>query len=437
MASQAGVVLHPTVGIRPGRLILLALIPGMLLVDMANGVLGGALAVSGLPSPAEAARGAILLYAALMLLRGWHPGVRRLQRWVLLLAALGSTGLLYVFFAGGSMHGLRLNAAQLLKTLYGPVLAVALLIEIRRQRLTLVDVFDAVAWVAGLAGGSIVLLTLAGLGQQTYALHDAGAKGFFIAQNDIGVAMGIGLLAAVDLLLRTRRWRYAILGILGMAGMLMLGTRAAMAAAFVLPLAMMLNFRSQLMRGRRRGFLALLLGLVVVLSFAVGAAWRFRTLQAESYQQHKLQALADNPFVRGVRVIAALDHVRQRPLRADIIGEGFLSYSLGVARNFGQNLEGVLAEVDWMDLYGTYGILFAIAIHLFYLDALRQSRRLARVHGKIAARTAFLAIVWFLLHSAVAGHAIAGTIPAGTLAPILSLAWSARPAFLGPEVTHA
>lgn len=424
-------------GVRAGRVALLVMVPGVLLIDMINGVLGGAAALRGIPSPAEAVRGAILLYGLITLARAIHPGLGRLQGWVVVLAVLGSLGLLRAFFDGGSTHELRVNVAQLMKTLYGPVLTLLLVVEIRRHHLSLSDLLDAVAWVAGLAGGSIVLLTLLGLGQQTYQLHDAGAKGLFIAQNDIGVAMGIGLVGCVDMLLRTARLRYIVLGALGMAGMLMLGTRAALAGAFLLPLAMLINYRSRIFGGRRRAFLGILAGLSLILALAAAGAWEYRALRAETYQQQKLQALADNPFVRGVRVLAALDHVRQRPLLADVMGEGFLAYTLGVARNFGQNIEGVLAEVDWMDLYGAYGILFAIAIYLFYFESARLARGLRRRHDAAIARTALLAIGWFLLHSAVAGHALAGTIPAGTLAPMLALVWSERPELLGPGVLDA
>jgi hypothetical protein len=197
--------------------------------------------------------------------------------------------------------------------------------------------------------------------------------------------------------------------------------------------ATLLNYRAQLFGGRRRAFVGILASLTFVLSLALAAAWQYRAIQTETYQQQKLQALADNPFVRGIRVLAALDHVRGRPVQEDIIGEGFVSYTLGVAGKFGQNVEGVLAEVDWMDLYGAYGILFAIALHLFYFDSLRWARRARLALGQTAARTSMLAIAWFLLHGAVAGHALTGTIPAGTLAPILAMGWSARPAFLAPR----
>ena len=418
-------------GVRPGMLILYALVPGMLLIDMVNGVTGGATAANSALSPAEIARGGVLLACLLTLSRVRHPGLRRLQGWVLALGFLGSLGLLYAFFRGGDVHALKVNVAQLMKAIYGPILVILLVVQRRRWGLTTEELLDAVAWVAGLAGGSILLLSAAGLSNQTYLLQRVGEKGLFISQNDIGLAMGIGLAASSDLLFRTRRLRYVVLSLLGIVGMLMLGTRAAMAGAFVVPVAIVINYRVRIFGGPRRAFLGLLLVGALTLALAGAVLWEYRALRQEPFQQQKLQALADNPFVRGILVVAALDHVRQRPLVLDVIGEGSVAYGLGVSRQFGQSIEGTLAEVDWMDMYGAYGILFAVALYLFYVDSVRFAWRLPRMVGAVTARTVILALAWFLVHSAVAGHALAGTIPAGTLAPILALTWSERPILKG------
>jgi hypothetical protein len=411
------------VGFPRGRLALLGLIPGLIVVDIVNGVMGGGGALTGLPSPAEVVRGGILLWALVVTLRVVNPALRRLQLWVISLAVLGSAGLTVTYFQTGSFQDLFGNVSQLSKVLYGPALVLLLVVLIRRYRIDTLEVVDAVAWVAGVAGASIVALEVTGLGRSTYGAYEVGGKGLFISQNDIGVAMGIGLIAAVHLMFRIRRRRYAVVSALGFIGMLVLGTRAAMLAAFLIPLVMLLFHRSSLIAGRRRLFAGVFVLMGVLAGLAVAGAWQYQNLQAERFQQVKLQRLADNPFVRGIRVIAAVRYVSQRPAFAGIAGEGMVSYGRGVARELQVNADYVLAEVDWMDMFGAYGILFALAIHVYYFAFLVRTRGLRENGGRAFQYTAAFAISWFLLHSMIAGHAMGGTIPAGTLAPLLSVIW--------------
>lgn len=392
-------------------------------MDVVNGIVGGSGALIGLPSPAEVVRGGILLWALLVLLRVVTPALRKLQVWVIVLGALGSAGLVLTYFMDGNIQHLIGNVTQLSKVLYGPALVLLLVVLTRRYRLDLPETLDAVSWVAGVAGGSIVLFTITGLGRATYRAYDLGSRGLFISQNDIGVAMGVGLIAAFYMLLRTRRIRYAVLTALGLAGMLMLGTRAAMLAAFVIPVAMLVINRSLLVPGRRGAFIGVILGAGILAALSVAGAWEYRNIQVERFQQVKLQRLSEDPFVRGIRVLAAVDYVARRPTLAAVTGEGMVSYGQGVARSLEVNADYVLAEVDWMDMFGAYGIFFTIAIYSYYIRFLSLARRLRPVWGKPVCHTMMLSVAWFLFHSIVAGHALAGTIPAGALAPVLSIIW--------------
>ncbi len=427
-----------TAGLFRGRFLLLMLVPGLLLVDMVNGMVGGSRALVGVPSPSELARGAVLLWALLVMIRVVHPGLRRLQLWVVALGLSGAIGLVVTFLRGGDGSMLVEDISLLSKVLYGPALVLLLAVLFRRYRLDPPGVLDAVAWVAGVAGGSIALLKVAGLGQYTYAEAEVGGKGWFIAQNDLSVALGIGLVAALHLAIRQRRIRYVLLAMLGFTGMLIIGTRAAMLAAFALPVAMLLIHRSSLYPGRRRVFVGILGVAALLLALSVAAAWEFRNIRAERKQQEKLQMLADNPFVRGLRVVAAWKSVEHQPLSRDLFGQGMTTYGRGVARALGVQADVTLAEVDWMDMFGAYGAVFTVLAYAFYLGFLRHARVVRRRYGSMVSQSAVLALAWFLLHSMVAGHALTGTIPAGTLAPILSLLWvEAQPSLTPPfsEVT--
>lgn len=409
----------------PAEWALVLLAPGMMLVDTANGAFWGGpkAADSGGISPGEVIRGLLTVWLVLLALRASGVVLRRLRWQFLFLGVWGLLGASIAVARGGGFHNLLLDAERLTKALYAPALVMLYVILYRRYGIALTTVLRAVAGVGLIAGASICVFNLIGVGNVTYEWSRTGFKGLFISQNDVGLAMGISLFSSVALLFIERRPSY--LGWAGptIAGMILLGSRAAALGAILIPLATIAVFWRSVLGGRGRR--AVLVAALLVLTVGAAAWWGVGRLQGQRFQEQKYARLAESGviLVRGILLKAGLVYTFRRPWPFDLIGDGPTAYSLGLAHLLGLNLDNKLAEVDWLDFFGAYGLPFVIVIYGFYWSFFRRARSLGLRSGVPLRRVGRMMIGWFMFHSAVAGHAMAGPIPGGTIAPLLALIW--------------
>jgi len=432
---------------RWGRVLLLCLVPALLSVDLVNGMLnppgrsGGAPTAAAQVSPGTIVRGLLTLIAVVLVLRARAPGLRPVRRGFLTLATCGVLGPMLGYFRGGSLHDGMADLIDLSKILYAPGMIMVFALVYRRTRLSLEDVLAAIALTGAFAGLSIVVTYVLGIGLATYGWQESGFKGLFISQNELGLTLGISLFATVQLLLSTGKLRYLLACLLTVPGMLLLGTRAAALGAFIAPIAVIVvNARRFVSKRSRLGTVALALLLSGCL--VTGGLWEYRIVREQRFQQEKFQALLsqDVVLVRGILLVGAVQYVGQRTLVANLFGEGSVTYQRGVANALHLPMEGKSAEVDWMDLFGAYGAVFAVLLYAYYGSFLRRSWILGPTYGKPVRLTVLMILGWVLAHSLVAGHAL-GPMPAGTLAPLLSYIWfmtaSARVSAGKPHETPA
>jgi hypothetical protein len=123
-------------------------------------------------------------------------------------------------------------------------------------------------------------------------------------------------------------------------------------------------------------------------------------------------------------MVAGAAHLANRSALYDLTGEGASAYHRGVARYFPTANELRMTEVDWMDIFGAYGIGFTVLIHAFVMLVLASAawRFFAQrdsLHGIIAGAT----LIYFG-HSALAGHALVSPIPSTLLAGYCALYFS-------------
>jgi hypothetical protein len=426
-----------------GRVLLFLLVPGLLSVDLINGALnppgrsGGAPAAAAQVSPGTIIRGLLILIAVVLVLRVRAHGLSAMKRGFLVLAAGGVLGPLLGYLSGGSLHDAMADLMDLSKILYAPGMIVVFALLYRRTSLRLEDVLGAIALTGAFAGLSIVATHLLGIGVATYVWQQTGFKGLFISQNELGLTMGISLFAAVQALLATGRIRYLFAGLATVPGMLLLGTRAAALGAFIAPTAVLaVNAPRFLWKRERLGTVALTMLLCVGL--LAGGLWEYYIVREERFQQEKFEQLAsqDVLLVRGILVLGAVQYVAKRSSVSDLLGEGRVRYERGVARALGLPVPGKAAEVDWLDLFGAYGAVFAVLLYAYYGSFVKRSRILDPAYGKSVRLTALMMLGWLVAHSLVAGHAL-GPMPAGTLAPLLSYIWFLAVGAKEPVAAHA
>jgi len=402
--------------------VLYALVPGLILLDLVNGFLKSGASTDAL-SIGQVIRGIITLWAGVTVIRIRSRALRGFQVWYLGLAALGVIGPLLAVARVGREAGFLFDLMTLSKALFGPGLILILVLAFRRHRLALEDVLGAIALVGAIAGASIVVLNILNLGQATYIWQGVGFKGYFISQNEVGLTMGLSLFASLELLLLEPRPRYFVAAVLTVVGMVLLGTRAASLGAILIPVAVLaVNLRS-LMRGRSGpgiGWLVLLFGMLTM-----SGVWEYSKIGEQRFLQSKFVALTESKviLVRGVLLFSALRYVAHRDLTWSVVGEGPTAYERGVARTMGLPVDLKAAEVDWLDFFGSFGLLFTISIYGFYVGFVRRVRTLRDQYARSVYLVTLMMLGWFLAHGVVAGHAVGSTMPTSALAPILAYAW--------------
>jgi len=412
-----------------GRVLLFCLVPGLLSVDLVNGALnppgrsGGAPTAAAQVSPGTIVRGLLTLIAVVLVLRASAPGLRPMKRGFLTLATCGVLGPLLGFLRGGSLHDVMADLMDLSKILFAPGMITMFVLVYRRTRLALEDVLAAIALTGAFAGLSIVVTYLLGIGLATYGWQQSGFKGLFISQNELGLTLGISLFATVQSLLSTGKLRYLLACLLTVPGMLMLGTRAAALGAFIAP-AGVLAINAGRFASKRSRLGTVALAILLFGGLIAGGFWEYKNVQEQHFVQEKFRALVseDVVLVRGLLLVGAVQYIGHRSFAPNAFGEGSVRYQRGLAQTLHLPMEGKSAEVDWLDLFGAYGAVFAVVLYAYYGSFLKRSRVLGPAYGKPVRLTALMMLGWLLAHSVVAGHAL-GPMPAGTLAPLLSYIW--------------
>ncbi len=412
-----------TTRIAKGRALLFLLVPGIVVLDLANGLLGPGVGPGGLPiTPGEMGRSLLLVASLLVLITLRGPYFRPLQRFFVLAVALGLLGPLHAFLSSGAIGGFAFDVENLSKSLYGPALIVLFTALFLRFRLTYREVVDAIALWGGIAGFGILLFKLLGIGQATYGEYAAAYKGLFLAQNDLGLGMIMALTACCHLLLSTRRPRYLVILAGTVIGMLILGTRASTLGAFVVPLAVFATHPPPVPT-KRRALEYAFLGLAFLMGLALVAQTQVRSIASQSYQAEKFTSLLSGELTRVVLLGGALSYVEDRGPVSQLLGDGALRYQTGVAERLPLEGRRHMAEVDWMDLFGAHGLFFALAIYAFYILFLARTRDLASEEGPGARWTLRIMLGLYLLHATLAGHALGSPLPTGVIAPALAFTW--------------
>jgi hypothetical protein len=397
----------------------LYVMPALVLVDWINGVVGHKLGLDRLPvSPGELARGGVFLLGFGIVLLS----ARRELRSTLGAAVAVGVAVFPGFAVGMAMSGGLSELDKLFKVLYCPVLIAAYVCLFRRYGVAWSTVLGAETVMGAIAGASIVGFQVLGIGFATYNAISTASSGLFTAQNDIGLTMSLTLFCGVELLLTQKRPLWAITSACTIAGMLTVGTRTGTLAAFAVPVAVMWIHRRE-MRSRSR--LPVMIGLVVLMAGGLGIAGvqKYETITSQGYQANKYVSLFEGQMPRAILLAGGVSYVARRPALRDVIGDGAITFAKGTARALGLGKTQKIVEIDWMDLFGAYGLIGLATVYAYYLWFYRRVVKLRRIVGKDAMWLGFGILSFFLLHASVAGHAIASPLPGGAMAPVLAFIW--------------
>jgi hypothetical protein len=154
-----------------------------------------------------------------------------------------------------------------------------------------------------------------------------------------------------------------------------------------------------------KSFIFLFFAVVVT----VGTIKVIQLVSEYEYMLTKFQTLAyEHP--RQNLFEAAHDRIAGRHWIYNVFGEGMIRYKLEVGNRmigiYQVSAEGQLAEVDYIDLMGYYGLVMTILILAFPVYAFFKILILFLMERRFEDMILVLCMTVFLIHSFLAGHAI-------------------------------
>lgn len=408
--------------IKKSSTILLMLLPGLYVSDILYGWLSLS-GYEGLITPGVVIRGGIFLLAV-----GWSVKYHRAIRkrlfflcWGLLLLSLTGPIISFIETLNGSALAIDVNGVA--KVLYGPFILLLFIVLIKHYRITDLNIFSFIEYAAYFLGCSLLLMQLFSVGKLTYGNYAYGSTGIFHAQNDLTLSLGIALIPAVYRNIKNPSFLRLTLLIASMFGCIGIGTRASIAIIFLVPVAVMFVILWSIERSEKT-FIRKIISVTMVLVLAVGASWiGFRTIQYESQYSHqarKFETIAAGELPRLLLIRAGVEYLAGRNTAKNVLGEGSYHYQRGVYPYWGgmRDDSRKSVEVDWMDLYGSYGVVFTILLHCFYLMLLfSSSKKFFLGKSEFDGLVATMLLI-YIGHSALAGHALVSPIPSTLIAAV-------------------
>lgn len=322
-------------------------------------------------------------------------------------------------------HGFLYDMSSLTKVIYLPFVTGMIVVLWDFYKISSDEILKHVEYSAYVLGVALLLSQSFGIQRETYGDYAFGSTGIFYAQNDMTLAFGLALLSSGYRLVFTRfSWLRLSLLIMSSYACVQIGTRASLAVLVGMGCTMVACVIWCRSGGRGPVFGKLrkwIAGAAVLCIMSSIFLFGLFQQQEFDYQQQKLEQVAQGEFPRMLLVISGVEHLAVRSGWFHLFGEGADAFHRGVAQYYPTSESRKMVEVDWLDLFGGYGFVFSILIHLFVFFVLFESTRRFffkrdGIHCLIAAAT-----LLYLAHSVFAGHALTSPIPTTLMAGYFSL----------------
>ena len=392
-------------------------------------VLYGLIQTSGISipvTPGTAIRGMVLASAIYTCFRYRKIIGGRSIFMILLLTIISLYPIFVSFLLTSNVSALGRDISSLLKVLYGPIVTLYFVYLIRSKKLAVSVVFKYVELAAYFIGASLLLTKYSGIGLATYGDYAAGYKGLFLAQNDFSLSLTIALSVAVyNCFVKPNVVRVVFIALcfVALSG---LGTRTGIFAVVLIPSVVFLIV--MVSRSRNMASVNKWIYLILISPIILFAGYKFmqQGLSAAldyNYHAERIATIMQGDHPRQRLIDTGLEYIKQRDIHTNIFGEGQSSYSKGVYQYWlGVNEQQArIVEVDFIDLYGMYGIFFVVLLHLLLFKCMLRIFKAFQKTREIEYGIMFLVIVLYTGHSMLAGHALTSSIVSGLIAPIMAL----------------
>jgi len=402
---------------------LICIFPALFIADILYGGMDY-LGINLPVTPGIILRGLVLLLSLIMILKYYKMSDRFVLIWLVMLVAFSIPGLVTGIVKTGSLSDIQ----SLVKVLYGPFVILLVVVLIRKYRIGSDEIIEYIAYSGYVLGLSLLLSQLLGIQKATYGDYAFGSTGIFYAQNDLTLALGLGLFAAMFRLLYDFTLVRLVLISLSAFACLQIGTRSSLLLVLVasmLPVILVVmgdhTKTKRLTRAKRifRWLMALSVSCLLLGLLSYGVAKQ----SENTFQQGKLEQIQSGDLPRLYLITMGAIYLSQRDSLLNLTGEGQHSYAQGVGSIFsGSSDYEKLVEVDFIDMYGSYGLIFTSIMYSYFIFLLVAITKnfvwgsKKPIEGLIA-----LSLGVYLGQSVVAGHALTSPIPTTLIAGYIAL----------------
>ncbi len=284
-----------------------------------------------------------------------------------------------------------------------------------KYKLDIVQLMRWQAIFAFLGSLAIIFSFFTGIGTETYDDRESyGMSSFFIAHNDMGLAMLLSFPMCFYVFLREVNLKWFVMTFSIFAALMMMATRTALMGAtgvLLLYLGCMLVYNVREVKIKVQWRVLMLFFTVVIVG--IGAyAYALYILQYPYLIRKFVLLFEEGP--RSILMEAATHRLSQRALPLSLFGEGAISFSQSIADFFLPDMSGKDAvkavEQDLMDMWGVYGWILGSLILLWPLALCFKQAWTFLINNSLMNLTFLVVIVLFTFHSYTAGHALGSTI---------------------------
>ena len=408
------------------QLWLIYLFPALFISD----ILYGAMDYFGfhsVVSPGMLFRGLAFLLSVVMVLKRHALLPRFVFWWVLVVVMFTVPGVIVGTVVGGNV--LR-DSMYVLRVLYGPFLILLFIILIRKYAIKAEELLVHIEYASYVLGGALLFSQYLGIQRATYGDYAFGSTGVFYAQNDLSLTFGLALLAASYRIVESFSLKRVVLMGGTMFACLQIGTKASVVVVLINAIVIVILAVWRKQGGSKpkenrplRRTIRWLFSIILAAGMLSLANYGLHLQSQTSYQQQRIERIIIyGELPRSVLMSAGFSYLGTRAPLLALSGEGMTSYMYGVAGHFPYPVLERAAEVDWMDLFGAYGIIFVCGIHSFFLWVLfGASKNFLRGTMKNIVGCVAAALVMYLGHSMLAGHAMFSPIPTTLIAGYVAI----------------
>jgi hypothetical protein len=417
---NSGNQLH-RISFKPGRLFLFMILVFPVIVDLLNGFLTHFMGVDF--SVGIMYRGLVFLISLPVFL--FHKDAL----WKLYLFTMATFWIIScVIWAASGIFNPTKELVFFIKMIYPLVILPLVFYLVKSYKIEIDELIKYPVSYCTIAGASILFSLLTGLGIEfTASKFSFGAKSFFVAQNDIGLSMLVGLILSLYMFFKSFKWRYFFSSLLIMTGLIGLSTRTGIMGAIGIFSFLMLAIVFYGKRAVNIGYLAKGFIVSVFSIFLVVVTIKVIELVKEyEYIFTKFQSLAyEHP--RQHLFNAGMDRIDSRSWLFDVFGESSTNFKLEVgSRIVNEYNDGLLVEVDYVDLIGIYGWIMTILILAFPLYMFLKILFLFLTERSFRDLIFLLCMTVFLTHSFLAGHGIISPLVATIMVVVYTYIFHTR-----------